>query len=183
MDAHRPIRAPGVRLRGHVGLSWSRPRGRRRPLTASLTLTPLIDVFVVIVLFLLVRFTASGQCCPCASGYELPVAERAERLRMAPIVTVRGDGAVELDGSQVAELRELLADDIPDWKISPLTEQLEVKKQSWMIINPGQVFAGTVIIAADRSTHFRALKKILYSCGLAGYSDVHLAVNLPPREE
>ena len=183
MEAHRPIRAPAARLRSHVGLRWNRPRGRRRPLTASLTLTPLIDVFVVIVLFLLIRFTASGQICPCSLGGDLPVAERAERLSRAPIVTVRGDGQVELDGAQVAELRELLDDDVPDWKIYPLTEQLEVKKQSWMIINPGQVFSGTVIIAADRSTDFRALKKILYSCGLAGYADVHLAVSLPRREE
>jgi biopolymer transport protein ExbD len=183
MQAHRPIRAPGVRLGSHVGLSWNRPRGRRKPLTAGLTLTPLIDVFVVIVLFLLIRFTASGQCCPCSSGYELPVAERAERLSRAPVVAVGADGEVTLDGAEVARVHELLDDEIPDWKIYPLTEQLEVKRQSWMIVNPGQVFSGTVIIAADRSTDFRALKKILYSCGLAGYADVHLAVSLLRREE
>lgn len=198
----QPIRVPGPHLMTHVGLTCrgrvtTGPlgrvtgtrggRARRKPLTAGLNLTPLIDVMVVMVFFLLFNFKAEGQCLCIHRSINIPLAEMAGRLSRAPIVRVAPDepgleGVVTLDGSEVATVRELVDDESPDWKIAKLSEQLEVKKHNWQMTNPGRSFPGEVIVESDRTITFKVLKKIVYSVGLAGYPNLHLAVHRPDPE-
>ena len=184
---HRPIHAPRPHLLTHVGLRCRGRVGRgKKSVVAGLQLTPLIDVLIVTLFFLLVNFKAAEPLCGCPRSIDVPVACFAEKLTRAPIVAVsnidKDDGVVTLDGSEVATARELLSDESPDWKISKLTEQLEVKKHNWRMSNPGRRFPGVVILQSDRDADFKVLKKIIYSCGLAGYVNMHLAVNRPEPE-
>jgi biopolymer transport protein ExbD len=165
-------------------------RRPRKPLVAALNLTPLIDVMIVMVCFLLLNFEAAGQVCGCGSDrIKRPLACMAGKLKRAPIVSVSPpsandpDGVVTLEGAEVSTLAALLDDDSPDWKIVRLSEQLEVKKHNWRMTNPGKTFPGQVIVNADREVPFKALKKIVYSVGLAGYHELHFAVELEPRRD
>jgi biopolymer transport protein ExbD len=200
----QPIRAPSPHLLTHVGLSCrgrvtKGPLGRmkpgyggkrpRKPLVAALNLTPLIDVMMVMVCFLLLNFKAEGQSCGCGPrGIKRPLACMAGKLTRAPIVSIAPpsaddpDGVVTLDGSEVSSLSELLNDESPDWKIARLTEQLEVKKHNWKMTNPDKTFPGQVIVDADREVAFKALKKVVYSVGLAGYHELHFVVERPDPE-
>ncbi len=154
-------------------------------MATSLQLTPLIDIFMVMLLFLLVTFQASGDLCMCRPRLTVPTAERLEALERAPVVTMtaddEGSGVVTVDGSEVATLRELMEDDSPDWKIYKLTEQLEVKKHNWKLTNPDKVFPGDLIIEADRDISFKAIKKVVYSGGLAGFVNYQLVAELPRK--
>jgi biopolymer transport protein ExbD len=162
--------------------SRRRKRRRRLPLTPALQLTPLIDIFMVMLLFLLVTFQANGELCMCRPYLRLPTAERLEALERAPVVTMTADGdtggVVTLDGSEVSSLRELLDDDSPDWRIAKLTEKLEIMKHHWKLYNPRGVFPGELIIEAERDIGFSAIKKVVYSAGLAGYSHYQLVAEL-----
>ncbi len=169
-----------------IVLCSKRTRLRRRvPLASSLQLTPLIDIFMVMVLFLLATFHPASDLCMCRPRLTVPIAERLEGLERAPVVTMAaaddGDGVVTLDGSEVSTLRELLDDSSPDWKIAKLTEQLEVKKHNWRLTNPDGVFPGQLIIEADRETSFKAIKKVVYSGGLAGYVHYQLVAERRAR--
>jgi biopolymer transport protein ExbD len=158
-------------------------RRRRVPVATSLQLTPLIDIFMVMVLFLLATFHPGADMCMCRQRLSVPTAERLEGLERAPVVTMtashEGDGVVTLDGREVGTVRELLDDDSPDWKLARLTEQLEVMKHNWKLTNPDKVFPGELIIEADRETDFKAIKKVVYSSGLAGYLHYQLVAELP----
>ena len=189
LTEHRPIHAPRPHLLTHVGLRCRGRVGRgKKSVVAGLQLTPLIDVLIVMLFFLLVTFKAEGQLLCGCRDLKLPVACLAERISRAPVVAVtvpdgaKDDGVVTLEGSEVATTRELLSDDNPDWKIAKLTERLEVQKHNWRMSNPDRRFPGVVILQSARDADFKVLKKIIYSCGLAGYASMHLAVQLPPRD-
>jgi biopolymer transport protein ExbB len=184
---HRPIKSPGPHLRNFVGLGkghGGKGGGHGRKSTfASLQLTPMIDMFIVVLIFLLMTFSAEGQILVVSRDIKLPFAEKVEKLQRAPIVAISypendpTGGVVTLDGSEVSTARELMEDDSPDWKISKLSEQLEVKKHNWKMTNPDKQFPGEVIVQADQNVDFKIIKKVMYSCGLAGYVNVHFAVS------
>ena len=180
-----PIHCPGPRLLTHVGLRCrGRVNPRRRSLIASLLLTPMNDVFIVIVLFLLTTFQASGEVCGCRDPVRRPASCHGEELERAPIISVSlagaGRGIVTLDGAEMATVQELMSDERTDWNIARLRDQLEIKRTNWRLTHEHQRFVGVVIIDGDRETDFKVLKKIIYSCGVAGYSEVHLAVEATP---
>jgi biopolymer transport protein ExbB len=181
---HRPIAAPGPHLKHHVGLGRGGSGGHGRKSTfASLQLTPMIDMFIVVLIFLLMTFQAEGQILSVSRDIKLPFAEKVDKLARAPIIAISypendpAGGVVTLDGSEVSTARELVDDDSPDWKIAKLAEQLEVKKHNWKMTNPDKQFPGEVIIQSDQNVDFKIIKKVMYSVGLAGYPNVHFAVS------
>jgi len=178
-----PIEAPKSRLRTRIGVLRDRPRRRRRT-SASLLLTPLIDVLVVMTIYLLSNFDASGEIC-CHPPIELPMAKRGGELMRAPVVAISRASAlpnssvVTLDGSEMATLQELPSG--LDWKMAKLSERLEIHKNNWKLTHPGRRFKGTLIIQADHRTAFSVLKRVFYSAAIAGYADLHLAVWKQPQ--
>lgn len=180
-----PIAAPAAHLMQHVGLGkhGGKKHGRHKKSTfASLQLTPMIDMFIVVLIFLLMTFSASGEILFVTKDIKLPFADKVEKLERAPVVAISypendpAGGVVTLDGFEVSTAKELRDDDSQDWKIAKLTEQLEVKKHNWKLTNQDKQFPGEVIVQADQNVDFKIIKKVMYSCGLAGYSNVHFAV-------
>jgi biopolymer transport protein ExbB/TolQ/biopolymer transport protein ExbD len=189
----RPIKAPGPHLMHHVGLGKGHGgkggHSKKKSTFASLQLTPMIDMFIVVLIFLLMTFSASGEILFVTKDIKLPFADKVEKLDRAPVVAISfpendpAGGVVTLDGHEVSTARELKDDESPDWKIAKLTEQLEVKKHNWKLTNPDKQFPGEVIVQADQNVDFKIIKKVMYSCGLAGYSNVHFAVTQKAKQE
>lgn len=178
-----PIKSPEPHLTHHVGLKKGGKGGHAKKSTfASLQLTPMIDMFIVVLIFLLMTFSASGEILFVTKDIKLPFADKVEKLDRAPVISISfpendpAGGVVTLDGSEVSTAKELKDDDSPDWKIAKLTEQLEVKKHNWKLTNQDKQFPGEVIVQSDQNVDFKIIKKVMYSCGLAGYSNVHFAV-------
>jgi biopolymer transport protein ExbB len=182
--AARPIVAPAPRLMGHVGLKRGKGQTKRKAIFASLQLTPMIDMFIVVLIFLLMNFSGDVFLL-VTKDVKLPFAAQVQRLGRAPIVGISlpesdpAGGVVTLDGFEVSTAREVRDDESTDWRIERLTQQLEVKKHNWKLTHPDAQFPGEVIVQVDRSVDFKIVKKVMYSCGLAGYSNVHFAVNRP----
>jgi biopolymer transport protein ExbB/TolQ/biopolymer transport protein ExbD len=182
----RPIVAPAPRLTGHVGLRTGKHQAKRKPIFASLQLTPMIDMFIVVLIFLLMNFSGDVFLF-VTKDVKLPFSQRVERLDRAPVVSISfpesdpAGGVVTLDGFEVSTAKEVRDDDGPDWRIERLMRQLEAKKHSWRVTHPDAQFPGEVIVQADRSVDFKIIKKVMYSCGLAGYSNVHFAVTRSGR--
>src|SRR5690606_20151528 len=57
---------------------------------------------------------------------------------------------------------------------------ISVARDNWALLHEGEPFPGRVIVQVDRSVDFRAVRKVLFSAGQAGYPDVDLAVRSAP---
>ncbi len=178
----RPVAAPGPHLKHHVGLGGAAAGHGKKSTFASLQLTPMIDMFIVVLIFLLMTFSASGEILFVSKDIKLPFAEKVDKLERAPVIAISYPaddplgGVVALDGGEVTNARDLIEDDSPDWKIAKLTDELQKKKQKWKQYNADEQFPGEVIVQSDQNVDFKIIKKIIYSCGLAGYNNVHFAV-------
>ena len=177
-----PIKTPGPHLKHHVGLGGAAAGHGKKSTFASLQLTPMIDMFIVVLIFLLMTFSASGEILFVSKDIKLPFAEKVDKLERAPVIAIsypKDDplgGVIALDGFEVTNARDLVDSDNPDWRISKLTDELQKKKQKWKQYNTDKQFPGEVIIQSDQNVDFKIIKKIIYSCGLAGYNRVHFAV-------
>ncbi len=77
----------------------------------------------------------------------------------------------------MADSSELNKENTVDWKITDLHDQMVTLKNNFKLLHPSENFNGTVIVQADKSVDFKVIKKVMYTCAVAGYNNVNFAVN------
>ena len=175
-ERHRLITKPGPRLKVHVPLKFvAGGAGGRKSGYAELNLTSMVDMLTILVVFLLQTFSASGELLTVQKNIVLPEAQNFTDLEQAPIIAVSKD-SVTLDGRPVADAGELNADNSADQKITKLHDELVTLKNNYKLLHPSDEFKGMVIVQADRNVDFKVVKKVMYSCSLAGYMNVNFAI-------
>jgi biopolymer transport protein ExbD len=175
------IVAPGRRLLHRIPLPFVQNRvkghGRKSP-NASLNLVSFIDFLVVTVVFLLMSFSASGECK--ARDVTVPSAVNAEAMVEAPMVTVN-HGQILVDGvsagssGSVEELGRIE-------KIGPLYELLKAKRELWRQLQPGSEFPGVCVLAIDEATPAVVVKSVFQTAAFAGYPNVSFLVKPLPGQ-
>lgn len=172
------IKRPQPELLHHIPLRFVRNRVAghgRKTVDHQIPLIPFIDFLIVLVIFLLMSFSASGELVAQQPTISMPEAANTEQIEISPIVAIDAR-VVTLDGSRVADTQTLSATAQVD-RIEPLIKGLETEKRKWETIHPSEPFPGQVIVQADRDIDFRVVKKVMFSAAAAGYGAVSFAVN------
>src|SRR5688572_11147979 len=131
-----PVRAAGPRLYRsikfqHLGKAI---HGGTRNSNVSLNLTPFVDMMTILVTFLLMVFSASGEILRAHQGLELPVARSKAALQRAPIILITETSIAVLIADEasampimkdVAAVRSLLDNPPPTLKVDALFEVLK----------------------------------------------------------
>jgi len=160
-----PLRFVRDRVSGHG----------RKSVDHQIPLIPFIDFLIVLVIFLLMSFSASGELVAQQPTITMPDAKNTEQIEISPIVAV-DERVITLDGTRVADTQTQGQSAQVD-RIEPLIQGLEAEKRKWETIHPSEPFAGQVIVQADRNIDFRVVKKVMFSAASAGYGNVSFAVN------
>src|SRR3981081_2756499 len=105
MEIQAPGKRPGLRR------EKSRVFGKKFARTkksgyAALMLTSLVDMFTIIVIFLLMNFSANGEVLYMSKDIKLPDAYHGAQLERAPVISVSGD-AVTFDGKMLLSTGDL----------------------------------------------------------------------------
>jgi biopolymer transport protein ExbD len=170
------IDQPGPRLKKFVLLNFVKGGAHgKKSGYAELNLTSMVDMLTILVVFLLQTFSASGELLSVQKNIVLPEAQNFKDLEQAPIIAVAQD-SVTLNGAMEADATELNQENTTDWKIAKLHDDLVTLKNNYKLLHPSETFAGTVIVQADRNVDFKVVKKVMFSCSLAGYSNVNFAI-------
>src|SRR3954465_15883439 len=98
--------------------------GAGRASNISLNLTPFVDMMTILVTFLLMVFSSSGQLLQAQKGLELPMAESHDKLKQPPVLIVTQSQST-YQGQLVATLDSVMRDDSPTFKIDALYERLD----------------------------------------------------------
>jgi biopolymer transport protein ExbD len=146
---------------------------------ASLSLTSLMDVFTILVLYLLVN-QGSGADIDPPKTIKLPDSIVETSPRQTIVMTV-SDSAVFLQGEAVITVAEVL---------ESKQDYIEVIRQEMVRLKDvsteqgGQVAANNteVTILADRGVPFKILKKLMSTSSSAGYVKISLAVNQKEKQ-
>jgi biopolymer transport protein ExbD len=147
--------------------------GRNKKKIAGLVLTPLMDVFTILVFFLLFH-SANGDVLETPKQIKLPESVVEAKPRETVVIMVSPDDVV-VQGQPVVNTSDLLDDSIGP--VSKITERLAQLERSIIGISTKTVIENKeVTILADKSIPFKILKKIMSVCTGFGYGKISLAV-------
>ena len=140
---------------------------------AALNLVSLMDIFTILVFFLLVN-SGDVEVLPNPKNIELPQSVAKEKAREAVVVTVTDDDLL-VEGHTVARVADVLASNevvIPALK-SALERQTarSLRQQS-----KDDIAKREVTIMGDKKIPYRLLKKVMATCTAASYGRLSLAV-------
>jgi biopolymer transport protein ExbD len=198
-----PVQSAGPRLYRSVKFKHlvrqSGSAAGARATNISLNLTPFVDMMTILVTFLLMVFSSTGQLLQAQKGLDLPVAQSRETLQQAPVIIVT-KSEITYQGQLVATVDSVLRDDSPTFKIDALFERLDAaaKKiredvamgrqpkdllkacedaKSNLRPAPGKICPdGLAILQADESTDVRLINKIVNTAKAAGFDNLLFAV-------
>jgi biopolymer transport protein ExbD len=151
----------------------SRLRRKHTADSAGMMLTSLMDIFIVLVLYLLVNQGTGIELDP-PENVVLPTSGVDTAPRQS-VVIVLSDRDVRVQGQAVVSMADVVASD--ELEITPIRLAIErIKAQA----EQRQDQAGMhteVTIVADQSVPFKVLKKVMLSSSNAGYAKISFAVN------
>ncbi len=178
-----PIKRPSKVLLRDVPLKFVSKKvsgGGSKSVNQEIPLIPFIDFLIVLVVFLLISFSASGELLAQKPNLTMPKASNVADLEIAPVIAI-DPIVVTLDGRRMADTASLASTPKVE-RIEQLIQDLETLKRNWSILHPQEPFPGQVVIQADVSIDYRVIKKMMFSAAQAGYSNVSFAVNRISKE-
>jgi len=147
----------------------------KRAVYAALTLTSLVDVMTIIVIFLLMNFSANGEVLYMTKDIRLPDAYHGAQLERAPVISVSAD-AVTFDGRMLLNTEQLAKGDA--LSVPELEDALRDEKRRYETIHaddPDHPFRGLVNVQADRRIPFKVIKRVMFSCNQSGFANINFA--------
>jgi biopolymer transport protein ExbD len=150
-----------------------RARKESKADSAGMMLTSLMDIFIVLVLYLLVN-QGTGIDLDPPEHVVLP-SSGVDTAPRQSVVIVLSDSDVRIQGQPVVSMAEVVASD--ELEITPIRQAIEhIKAQAGQ--RQDQAGLNTeVTILADQSVPFKVLKKVMLSSSNAGYGKISFAVN------
>ncbi|MCK6571810.1 biopolymer transporter ExbD [Myxococcota bacterium] len=172
------VTKPSKHLVKHVPLAFIRKvadgHGRANVI-ADLNVTPMVDMLTMLVIFLLLTFSASGEILTITKDIVLPKAFNAVELERAPIIAI-SKAKIAFEGQFVMDAGDITNERYVDFVLPPLKERLERNRDQWKLTHQDKTFDGNVIIQSDNSVNFMVIKMIMMTCAQAEYSQMNFAV-------
>ncbi len=143
-------------------------RSRKKP--PSMNLTSLMDVFTILVFFLLAN-SAGNEALEAPRVITLPASVVETKPKETVVVLVTQE-YILVQGIVVADTREVIRSKAI--VVEGIKKELLLQRSRLIGIKATE--APEVNVLADRKIPFSLLKKIMSSCTSAGYSKISLAV-------
>lgn len=147
-------------------------RRSRNKTLVDMNLVSLIDVFTILIFFLLSN--AGGvEILPSPKAVRLPESLAEKTPRETVVVVVSGSEIV-VDGRKVAAVADVLAADGD--LIEPLKAELDAQSARRVIRKENEAQSRQLTIMGDKDIPYRLLRKIMVTGARANFSDVSFAV-------
>ncbi|MCB0366181.1 MAG: biopolymer transporter ExbD [Bdellovibrionaceae bacterium] len=136
--------------------------GKRRNMqAAALMLTSLVDAFSILVIYLLVSMSNSGEVLYIDKGTELPTAVNTHLLERNTVVKLKDD-------KYFIEEKEVGANDL-------VARLVELRKE-WAEKNQDPKAEAALTVQADKDTSYEHINRIVASGNHAGFGEINFAV-------
>ncbi len=184
-----PIHPPGQRFRYHRILG--KGHGKRSVATI-LSLTAMVDMFTVLVIFLLQNYDPQTNAVLYLSDkVDLPAAEKVKELQPAVVVSI-SETDVLVDNQPIVALPAVKSQS--DWLIRPVFQKVQLALQAARVKEESELRNrlrksmqtddkkvhvpawSKVTIQSDRAIDFLSVKKVMYTVTEAGAGEINFAV-------
>ena len=146
---------------------------KRNKGAGALNLVSLMDIFTILVFFLLVN-SSDVQTLPNAKELQLPESIAEEKAKETVVIII-GETDLVVQGTPVAKIADIIAtkgNDIPELREALLSQNDRVLRR-----DAQEDIAGReVTIMGDKDIPYRLLKKVMATCTESDYGQISLAV-------
>jgi len=141
--------------------------------SATLNLVSLMDIFTILVFFLLVN-SSNVETLPNVKNLQLPESIAEEKAKETVVILI-GEVDLIVQGRAIAKIKDVLA--IKGNSIPELRQAL--KSQNDRVLRRAaqdDITGREVTIMADKEIPYRLLKKVMATCTKSDYGQISLAV-------
>ena len=152
-----------------------RIKKRKKKKDEKLNITSMMDMFTIILVFLLKSYSAEGQLITPAQGLEIP--DSKTDLTAKPSLEIKiSELEIAVGDQVVANVKEVMGQ--KSMVIAGLLVRLKNEKENAVLVaeSQGREFKGELVIQGDKKMPYKLLTKVMYSCGQAGYSKQNFVV-------
>ncbi len=132
-------------------------------------MTSLIDILTLLLVFLIQSFNAEGTLVTPSSDLELPLSSSKKQPSPSMMIEITRD-AVVAEGKQLAA----------DASFASSADLLVPNVYSWLGQQKSRVGASAeprqIIIQCDKEIEFNIVKRVMYTCSKAGFTDFSVLV-------
>jgi biopolymer transport protein TolR len=154
------------------GIQRRAERRTRNTSSVDLNLVSLIDIFTILIFFLLIN-TGVAEVLPSSKAIKLPEST-AEKLPRETVVVMVSQSDIVVDGRRVASVDEVIrteSDLIPG-----LRAELDLLASRQVIRAENAAQKKAITIMGDKDIPYRLLRKVMVTCARADFTDVSFAV-------
>ena len=146
---------------------------KRNKGSAVLNLVSLMDIFTILVFFLLVN-SSDVETLPNAKDVQLPESIAEEKAKETVVILI-GEEDILVQGTPVAKVADVM--NIQGNDIPALREALKSQNDRVLRRESQDDIAGReVTIMGDKEIPYRLLKKVMATCTASDYGQISLAV-------
>ena len=160
------------------GLRQRRTGDQRGHVATELPLTSMIDMFSILVIYLLMNFSATGDVFFMAKpGVKLPAAERASPLESAPLISY-SKGVYFLDAIDPNQKQIEVMDNSHNLvRITAALKKLEVETKAAAAASNGKSsFDAKINLQADENVPLLYIKRAMVAATSAGWTSMNFVV-------
>jgi biopolymer transport protein ExbD len=146
---------------------------KRGRLGGALNLVSLMDIFTILVFFLLVN-SSDVEVLPNAKDIQLPESIAEEKAKETVVILI-GDDDIIVQGVPVARVADVMkrnGNDIPELRQALLSQNDRVLRREAQ----DDIAGREVTILGDKDIPYRLLKKVMATCTESEYGRISLAV-------
>ncbi len=140
----------------------------------SLQLTSLLDMFTIILVFLMVSFQAEDKDFVLHAGIALPQSTAQNPFKTAVNMAIT-DKAVFVEGKEIYKLSggKVKEEDVDEGKINVVTQAV---KAAWGLHKVSKEDEDIVVIQADKRIPYRTIHLVMRSAAHSGFYRFRLAI-------
>ena len=181
------IKAPGSRIGSSVHMKALKVggHGHRKSMQFNLNLTPMIDMFTILVVFLLISFSATGEILFQTADIQLPKAYSSRTLERVPIIGI-SKTVVVFEGEEIMKTPWVTEKNYPELKLPELSKILKASHDNYIRQHPMPADKAKadkwleeskqVAIQADENVRFEVIRLVMTTAAIEGYSAINFAV-------
>ena len=147
-------------------------RHARNKFSVDLNLVSLIDIFTILIFFLLAN-ASEVEVLPSTKAVRLPEST-AEKTPKETVVVLVSNQDIVVQGRKVSSVSEAMKADSD--LIAPLKAELDYHAGRQLIRREKEPRNKAITIMGDKEISYRLLRKIMVTCARANYSDISFAV-------
>ena len=135
----------------------------------ALMLTSMVDMFSMLVVFLLQTFSTSPEIL-INKGLSLPDSITSSQVKEAPVLALAKDGQLYLDQKLVGTIKSVIK------KPNGLMKKLDDIKKNWATHHAGLAFPGEINLQADKDVPSTVVSQVMGILTTGQFQAIQLAV-------